>query len=56
MSKRTWGRKLNKLNEELRYVKTVLRYPRLYHKYYQKEFEEISKGLLQKDIEFLGIN
>ena len=37
------------LKEELRNVKVVLRYPNLYHKYYQKSYEEIEKGLKNED-------
>ena len=37
------------LKEELRNVKVVLRYPNLYHKYYQKSYEAIEKGLKNED-------
>lgn len=42
------------LKEELKLTKTVLRYPKLYHKYYDKKFECIKNGLLGEDSQYIG--
>ena len=45
--------KISKLWEELKYTKTILRYPKLYTKYHQKKFEEIKRGLETVDKHFI---
>ncbi|CAI2358819.1 unnamed protein product [Moneuplotes crassus] len=44
---------ITKLKNELKYVKMVLRYPKLYHQYKEKKFDFIREGLIVDDIEFL---
>jgi hypothetical protein len=42
-------KKIEKLNQELGFVKTILKFPKLYFNYQNKKFEEIREGLLNKD-------
>ena len=44
---------IRKLEEELKYVKIILRYPKLYMKYKEHKFDHIKEGLLMDDLDFL---
>ncbi|CAI2359078.1 unnamed protein product [Moneuplotes crassus] len=45
---------IDKLNEELKSVKTILRYPKLYRRYFQSNYKEIKKAV-DTECSFLGI-
>jgi hypothetical protein len=47
---------IEKLKDEQKIIKVILRYPTLYQKYNKKKFEEISKGMLGEDRKYLSKN